>query len=63
VLLSRGDWTLALIDGVDQGKARLSELSLDQKQALAAHPNRRIAGRVRRLLAGAAACPTRIGRR
>jgi uncharacterized protein len=51
-LVGRADWTAALMDGVEQGKARLDELSLDQKQALAAHPNRRLAARARRLLAG-----------
>ncbi len=31
-------------------QARLSELALDQKQALAAHPNREIAARAKKLL-------------
>jgi putative membrane-bound dehydrogenase-like protein len=50
-LLSHTDWTAALLDGAERGKTRLDELALDQKQALASHPNRRIAGRARRLLA------------
>src|SRR5262249_9398461 len=50
-LLSQTEWTAALLDGVQRGKTRLDELALDQKQALASHPNRRIAGRARRLLA------------
>jgi putative heme-binding domain-containing protein len=56
-LLGRAEWTAALLDGVDKGKARLDELSLDQKQALAAHPNRRLAGRARRMLAGGGGLP------
>jgi putative membrane-bound dehydrogenase-like protein len=50
VLLGRGDWTESLLDGVEQGAVRLSQLSLDQKQALAAHPDRAIARRAKRLL-------------
>jgi putative heme-binding domain-containing protein len=56
-LLGRSDWTAALLDGVAQGKARLDDLSLDQKQALAAHPNRRVSARARRLLAGGGGLP------
>ena len=36
--------------GVEDGKIRLSELSLDQKQALASHPNAAIAARAKPLL-------------
>jgi putative membrane-bound dehydrogenase-like protein len=50
VLLSRSESILALIEGVDQGKIQLTELSLDQKQALADHPNKKIAFRARRLM-------------
>jgi putative heme-binding domain-containing protein len=57
VLLSKTEWTAALMSGVEQGKARLAELSLDQKQALAAHPNRRLAAQARRLLAGGGGLP------
>ena len=63
VLLGRGDWTAALLEGVEGGKVRLDELSLDQKQALAAHPDSSIAGRAKRLLAEGAGCPTPTARR
>jgi len=38
VLMSRKEWTAALIDGMERGDIRSTELTLDQKQALAAHP-------------------------
>jgi putative heme-binding domain-containing protein len=49
-LLGRTDWTLALLAGFEAGKVRLDQLSLDQKQALAAHRDRRIAARAKELL-------------
>jgi uncharacterized protein len=49
-LLRRADWTPALMDALEKNQLRLSELVLDQKQALAAHPNTAIARRARRLL-------------
>jgi uncharacterized protein len=49
-LLRRADWTPALMDALEKGQLRASELVLDQKQALAAHPNTAIARRARRLL-------------
>ncbi|HYV39015.1 MAG TPA: glycosyl hydrolase, partial [Gemmataceae bacterium] len=39
VLLTRAEWTKLYLAGVQGGKLQLGELSLDQKQALAAHPN------------------------
>ncbi len=56
-LLSRTDWTTALIDGVESGKLQLNELSLDQKQALAAHPDRGIANKVKGMLAKGGGLP------
>jgi putative membrane-bound dehydrogenase-like protein len=38
-LLSRAEWTRTFLDHVEKGKLPLSELSLDQKQVLAEHPN------------------------
>jgi putative heme-binding domain-containing protein len=38
------------MDGFEAGKVRVDQLTLDQKQALAAHRDRRIAGRARVLL-------------
>jgi putative membrane-bound dehydrogenase-like protein len=50
LLLGRPDATRALLDALDKGVVPLGELTLDQKQALAAHPDRAIAGRSRRIL-------------
>src|SRR5262249_4211156 len=49
-LLGRAEWTSAFMDGVEQGKVQLAALSLDQKQALAAHPDKSIARRAKALL-------------
>ena len=46
-----------------KNQVRLSELALDQKQALAAHPNREIAAPAKRCSQQAAASPTPIARR
>jgi len=56
-LIGREDWAAAFLDGVDRGKARLDELSLDQKQALAAHPNRSIASRAGAMMARGGGLP------
>jgi len=50
-LLVRTDWVRALLAGLAEGKIELSELSADQMQALASHPNRAIAAQARKLLA------------
>jgi putative membrane-bound dehydrogenase-like protein len=50
LLLGRPEATRALLDGLDKGQLQLGELALDQKQALAAHPDRQIAARAKRLL-------------
>jgi putative membrane-bound dehydrogenase-like protein len=50
LLLSRPEWTRALLDGAASGKVRLTDLSLDQKQALTEHPNPRISRQARDLL-------------
>jgi putative heme-binding domain-containing protein len=50
VLLSRPESTRALLDGVDNGQVQLAELTLDQKQSLADHPNKAIARQARVLL-------------
>ena len=57
VLLSRADWTKALLDGIDMGKLQLVELSLDQKQNLAAHPDRNISRKAKDLLAKGGGLP------
>ncbi len=56
-LLGRSDWSPALVEAFEQNKARISELALDQKQALAAHPNHDIAARAKRLLAQGGGLP------
>jgi putative heme-binding domain-containing protein len=42
LLLSRPEWTRALLKGLEQGQVQLADLSLDQRQALAQHPDRSI---------------------
>ena len=49
-LLGREAWAEAFMNGVEAGKVRLTELTLDQKQALADHPNKAIAARAKPLL-------------
>ncbi|MEX2173346.1 MAG: c-type cytochrome, partial [Pirellulaceae bacterium] len=57
VLLARSDWNPLLLDAIEKGGVQLADLSLDQKQALANHPSRRIAGRARRLLEAGGGLP------
>jgi putative heme-binding domain-containing protein len=57
VLLAKADWTRALLDAVEQGAVPLGELALDQKQALAAHPDAKIAARAKGLLAKGGGLP------
>lgn len=58
VLLGRTDWTQNLLDLAQAGKFPLSELSLDQRQALATHPNRAIAKQTRDILEKGGGLPT-----
>ncbi|HUE73378.1 MAG TPA: PVC-type heme-binding CxxCH protein, partial [Pirellulaceae bacterium] len=57
LLLSRAEWTRALLDAAEKGTADFGVLSLDQKQALAAHPDRRIARQARELLSRGGGLP------
>jgi putative membrane-bound dehydrogenase-like protein len=57
VLLSRAEWTEALLDAAAAGKAQLTDLTLDQRQSLMAYPRPRIAFRARRLLASGGSLP------
>ena len=50
-LLGRKAGTSALLAALEAGKASLSDLALDQKQALAAHPDRAIRARAVKVLA------------
>jgi putative heme-binding domain-containing protein len=58
LLLSRAEWTRELLKALDGGRVPLSELTLDQKQALAAHPDAGIADTARRLLARGGGLPS-----
>jgi hypothetical protein len=55
--LSRREWTRTLLDGAEKGKVRLSELALDQKQALAEHRDAAIRRRAVALLKQGGALP------
>ena len=56
-LIARERWTGAFMSGVEAGKIQLAELSLDQKQALSAHPNKAIADRAKLLLSKGGGMP------
>jgi uncharacterized protein len=56
-ILGRADWIRELFDAVQKGQAQLTELSLDQRQALLAHPDRNLQRRARDLLAKGGALP------
>jgi len=49
-LLGRAEWTRALLDAAEADKVRLSDLALDQRQALASHPDAALAGRAKAML-------------
>ncbi len=49
-LLARPTSTASLLNGVEKGKLTLDELSLDQKQALANHPEASVRDRAKKLL-------------
>jgi putative membrane-bound dehydrogenase-like protein len=51
ILLLRPDATRSLLNAMEKGGVRLADLALDQKQALAAHPDSAIAARAKKLLA------------
>lgn len=57
VLLNRADWSEALLDGLEKGTVQFGELSLDQKQGLTAHPNRKLAERARKILSRSGGLP------
>ena len=56
-LLARADWTKSLIAAFEAGAIELTDLSLEQKQALAAHPDKQLAARVKPLLAKGGGLP------
>jgi hypothetical protein len=57
ILLTRADWTNALVDAVESRQIAFSELSLDQKQNLATHPDKKIAERAKELLSKGGGLP------
>ncbi len=57
ILSSRKDWTQAMLEGLESGKLMINELSLDQKQALAGHPDKQIAKQMQSLLAKGGSLP------
>lgn len=57
VLLSRSEWTAALLDAAERGEIQLAELALDQRQNLADHPNPQIAARAKALIARGGGLP------
>ncbi|MBS0210167.1 MAG: ThuA domain-containing protein [Planctomycetes bacterium] len=50
VLLSRADWTRALLTGIEGGQVQLADLSLDQRQSLANHPDKQVKARAQSVL-------------
>jgi uncharacterized protein len=57
VLLTRPEWTRALLDSAEKNKVRLVDLSLDQQRALSEHPDLRIRRRARTILSRGGALP------
>jgi len=51
LVLGRPESAKAFLDAVEKGALRFDMLQLDQKQALAAHPNKELAERAKKLLA------------
>jgi hypothetical protein len=58
VLLARPATTAALLDAVEAGSLTLADLSLDQKQALSTHPDRRLRERAAKLLTAQGGLPS-----
>ncbi len=57
VLLRRKAWTEALLTAMEQGRLAPSVLRLEQRQALAAHPDRSIGARFRKLMQAGGGLP------
>jgi putative heme-binding domain-containing protein len=58
VLLSRPESTRQFLDGVEKGAVAFNDLQLEQKQALAAHPDKQIAARARKMLEKGGSLPS-----
>jgi putative membrane-bound dehydrogenase-like protein len=57
LLLRRPAWTKALLAGLEQGQVDKTDLSIEQAQLLSKHPDKAIAGRAEKLLAGSGRLP------
>jgi putative membrane-bound dehydrogenase-like protein len=57
VLLTRADWAGKLVAAIDAGKVSLTDLALDQRQALADHPDQRVRAAAIALLRRGGALP------
>ncbi len=58
VLLARPETTENLIASIEEGNLRISDLTLDQRQALRNHPNKAIKNKAEKLLASSGGVPT-----
>ncbi|MBI1249243.1 c-type cytochrome [bacterium] len=58
VLLSRPAWTVDLLTALDKGTIQLNELALDQRQALANHPEEKLRKQAEMLFARGGALPS-----
>jgi hypothetical protein len=47
LLLAREAWTPALLDALEKERSASASRALDQKQALATHPNKQLQGRAK----------------
>ena len=57
VVLKRADWSRNLLESARKGGVDLSALSLDQKQGLARHPDKKVAALATKLLASTGSLP------
>ncbi len=58
VLLSRPETTASLLESIEQGKLTMVDLQLDQRQALAEHPDRNVRAKAKALLSKSGGIPT-----
>jgi putative membrane-bound dehydrogenase-like protein len=58
ILLSRPEWSRALLDALDKGSVSATDLSLDQSQQLSNHPDKKLAERARAILARGGRLPS-----
>jgi putative membrane-bound dehydrogenase-like protein len=58
VLLARPESTNALLKSIEAGNTQFNDLTLDQKQSLASHPDKQIAALAKKLLASGGGLPS-----